>query len=848
MPQTINTNIISLTAQRNLNTSQASLAVAMQRLSSGLRLNSAKDDAAGLAISERFTTQIRGLNQAIRNANDGISLAQVGEGALGEVTSNLQRIRELAVQSANATNSDSDRVALDQEVQQRLAEIDRIAAQTTFNGRKLLDGSFGNAVFQVGPDAGQTIGLDLPASTRIGAIGQIAKTTSAGLGAGATGGSLTVNATNTNFGTAAAAATVGTATINASTRLFGTAAAAQVDGSSASITPSNLDFSNTYVAQVDATMASTNPLTVSNFSGAALGQFDVSFDGGATVAAHVTLTADYGSLAGVATEIQSQIRSQTGNTGFTVTESAGTLTYTNTGSTNAVKIMNADANAVTAGIANQTGAAGTAASGTDKRASFLVDGSIVNLSADYTGGGVSALATAITGQLTGYTANVSGGSFTLSKTGFTTAVNTTVNGAAPALQQTNAASAGLDPTTGTAGTAAVATTNATFTIDGLAPITLNTNYASFDAMAADLEVKMDTAAGSDAYSIVNNNGTFTISRTGAPGVGSTAIDITAVGAGQAGVNATTAGFGIAVNGTAGTNAVATTNASFKVDGTTVNLTTNFADPDGAGPLTAYDALATAIEGQLTGYTVTNNAGAITITNNTLGSAAVSITDPDVDGNAAAAGFDTATGTAGVALGSITLASGDFTIKVGDGTAFDFAGTYASPYALATAINRELAGISAEATKDGKLKLISGQNITLGGTQAVGAGTTMGFTSPLIVANDGVNGSGSDGSLANANVLTVTDSNETMVRVDTALTAVSALRSTFGAIQNRFESVITNLAASAENLTASRSRIIDADFAAETAALSRAQILQQAGTAMVAQANQVPQGVLALLRQ
>ena len=138
MAQVINTNILSLTAQRNLNSSQGALATSLERLSSGLRINSAKDDAAGLAISERFSTQIRGLNQAIRNANDGISLAQTAEGALGEISTNLQRVRELAVQSVNATNSDSDRAALNQEVQQRLSEVDRIASQTSFNGRNVL--------------------------------------------------------------------------------------------------------------------------------------------------------------------------------------------------------------------------------------------------------------------------------------------------------------------------------------------------------------------------------------------------------------------------------------------------------------------------------------------------------------------------------------------------------------------------------------------------------------------------------------------------------------------------------------------------------------------------------------
>ena len=157
MALVINTNTSSLTAQRNLTSSQASLSQSIQRLSSGLRINSAKDDAAGLAISERFTSQIRGLNQAVRNANDGISLAQTAEGALKASGDILQRVRELAVQSANATNSASDRQALNAEVGQLVAELDRIAQTTEFNGQKLLDGTFGTAQFQVGANANQTI-------------------------------------------------------------------------------------------------------------------------------------------------------------------------------------------------------------------------------------------------------------------------------------------------------------------------------------------------------------------------------------------------------------------------------------------------------------------------------------------------------------------------------------------------------------------------------------------------------------------------------------------------------------------------------------------------------------------
>ncbi|MEP1213763.1 MAG: flagellin [Marinobacter sp.] len=184
----INTNVASLSAQNQLSKSQDLSNQALERLSSGLRINSAKDDAAGLAISQRFSTQIRGLDVASRNANDGISLAQTAEGALVEVGNNLQRIRELAVQSANATNSSSDRAALNAEVEQLASEIDRVANQTNFNGTKLLDGSFSSALFQVGADVSQTIGIDSLVDANAEALG------SASFAAETTGGSQVTNA------------------------------------------------------------------------------------------------------------------------------------------------------------------------------------------------------------------------------------------------------------------------------------------------------------------------------------------------------------------------------------------------------------------------------------------------------------------------------------------------------------------------------------------------------------------------------------------------------------------------------------------------------------------------------
>ena len=171
MSLSINTNVISLTAQRNLGSTQSSLATSMQRLSSGLRVNSAKDDAAGLAISERMNAQVRGFAVAARNANDGISLAQTAEGALGKVGDMLQRIRELAVQSSNATNSQTDRDALNAEVTSLKDEIARVATQTSFNGTKLLDGTFSSQQFQVGTNAGETITVASIANATLATLG-----------------------------------------------------------------------------------------------------------------------------------------------------------------------------------------------------------------------------------------------------------------------------------------------------------------------------------------------------------------------------------------------------------------------------------------------------------------------------------------------------------------------------------------------------------------------------------------------------------------------------------------------------------------------------------------------------
>lgn len=236
MPQVINTNISSLTAQRSLDRSQGSLNTSLERLSSGLRINSAKDDAAGLAIVDRMTSQIRGLNQAVRNANDGISVAQTAEGALQEGSNILQRMRELAIQSSNDSNSANDRANIQKEVVQLQSELNRIAETTTFNGKSLLDGNFVTQQFQVGSNANETISVSIgsASATSIGADQIIGAATQDNIG-----GALTAVADATGGNNVAADAafviTGGLGTSTLSTALDATAAsiAAQVNGATA---------------------------------------------------------------------------------------------------------------------------------------------------------------------------------------------------------------------------------------------------------------------------------------------------------------------------------------------------------------------------------------------------------------------------------------------------------------------------------------------------------------------------------------------------------------------------------------------------------------------------------------
>lgn len=308
MPQIINTNVASLTAQRNLNSSQSSLATSLQRLSSGLRINSAKDDAAGLAISERMSSQVRGLNQAVRNANDAISLTQTAEGAISSISEALQRMRELSVQSANDSNSASDRQALQAEVAQLQQEVNRVANTTQFNGKNLLDGTFSGQYFQVGANANQTIGLSLSNSkaTNIGAntvtaSGTLNNAVAAAAGAGARVANTVVAAEDLTV-----TGSIGTAavTVNLADSAYSVAAAV------------NAQTSNTGVQATAATEATLSGLT-------ATGTYSFTLFGsnstGVAVSATIGNTSDLSALS-------TAINNYAATTGITATVSGGTVT------------------------------------------------------------------------------------------------------------------------------------------------------------------------------------------------------------------------------------------------------------------------------------------------------------------------------------------------------------------------------------------------------------------------------------------------------------------------------------------------------------------------------------------
>lgn len=365
MAITVNTNVSSLTAQRNLQGSGKLLSQSLQRLSSGLRINSAKDDAAGLAISDRMNSQIRGLNQAVRNANDGISLAQTAEGAMGEVTNNLQRIRELSVQAANATNTAEDRQSLNAEVTQLVSEIDRIANSTSFNGNTMLNGSFSSKSFQVGSEKGQTISFSI-ASAKADAlgVGSSPSYTTAVTGAAVTGAGLAVGDLTVNGFNVGATTTDGVSSVDGTGSAIAVASAINAISGDTGVTAEVVETSVTGIAAaafVAIAGDTTDNVTINGVTLGALSAATDAVDRGNDLGAAINAVADQ-------TGVTASVAAATGIITLTATDGrnidiggAGTGVVANTGLTvattySSVNLSSSSADGITIGGADEAAA------------------------------------------------------------------------------------------------------------------------------------------------------------------------------------------------------------------------------------------------------------------------------------------------------------------------------------------------------------------------------------------------------------------------------------------------------------------------------------------------------------
>jgi len=657
MPQIINTNIMSLNSQRQLNKSQLMQSEAMARLSSGLRVNSAKDDAAGLAIATGMESQIRGINQAIRNANDGISMSQTAEGAMDEMTNILQRVRELAIQSANDTNSASNRASIQAEVGQLYDEIDRIANVTQFNGVNVLDGSVGSTTLQIGANAGENLTFSIDSVT----------TRDLNLNAVSGLGELNGGRVNTNGATLADEVTIN-----------GVALSAVANGS---------DRAVNMAAAVNASAGIT----------------------GVTASAYNTVEG-VGNQSGVSSNL--------------------VINGTAIGATGSMKelvdTINRDVAGVVASIANN---------------GALLLSNDNGLSIDVSAGGSEV--GIIDGNYNGFLALSSS-----DQTEITLGLGTATTASASQLQE------------------------------------FGFNLAEGSAKLTGGKVTAGVVSGADGIQI---NG----------------VDLGAV----TGTSAADKAFSInAIKSQTGVSASATTEIQYEVlisqiaveSAFTINgLSIDFTAATATTPPVSLDDVVTTINNSgIQGVIATadNLTGSIIFTSQSGGDLSIHTVVGDV--------FNDTSGVIVNTNGATQITRGEITLT-GD----------AGKDVLVTST------ANSEAAKDTALAKLG--LIDFGGSaSAIGTGLS---------------------------VLTVANSENTIKRVDAALKQVSESRAKLGAVQNRLGSTISNLSNVSQNLSASKSRIVDADFAAETSKLSKAQILQQAGTAMLSQANASTQNVLSLLQ-
>ncbi len=729
----INTNLSALTAQNGQRTSQMGLSMAMERLSTGQRINSAKDDAAGLAISQRMTADVRGLAVAIRNANDGISLAQTAESAMGEVTNMLQRMRELAVQASNGTVTGDDRKALQAEVKQLTSEIDNVGSRTNFNGIKLLDGSAKSLQLQTGSRAGETVKLNIG------------------------------SARATDLGTGATAALSATGAFEA--------------------TAANLSLNQSLVASdlvingvtIGASSADDDNVSSSEKAASAV----------AKVAAINRASAQTGVSAVVGKTVMTGAAQTAAALTGTITingQATAAITTTTSNATNRTIV----ADAINA-ISGQTGV--RAVDTGDDLAGIRLE------AAD--GRNIVVSLTTVTAAATGVKVGAQSGTYNLvSNNGGPVEVGSTSSGRiSRSGLQLGSYERGVSAAT--SDSRAVATTAAT-------ALTLNSgdlkiNGIAIRASTADDDTTSDTTVASSKKE------------------GSAIAIAAAINASSAETGVTAKANALTIDGTV-TTVVALANEGTKqlgINGVTIDI--NLLSTDSAQA--TRDNVAKEINkySGLTGVVAADN-----------GKGGLELTA--ADGRNVSVAFETSTG--------VTAAS------FGLGTA-SVRGTGTS-YAVQTAVDVD-APTAAEAvnTAYATVSLSSSKGIDVE-AGSLGFGTTSNFTALGFEAN--TYGADEGGlKVADIDLTTQDGASAALSAIDEALNTISLDRANLGAVQNRLEATVNNLSSNSTNLVSSRSRIVDADFSAETTNLAKSQVLSQAAQAMLAQANQSQQQVLQLLR-
>lgn len=767
MALVVNSNISSLNAQRQLNSSAGELNKASERLASGQRINSAADDAAGLAITNRQTSQIRGLEQAIRNSNDGISLIQTAEGALDESTNILQRMRELAVQASNGIYSDTDRATLDAEVQQLVAELDRIAETTSFNGKKLLDGSQGDIKLQVGSERDQTISFSINAMDT--------KT----LGLGSTSSDLS--------GAAVGGVAIGDGDV-------------MINGQGLSSYTSTADNENLQTLiddinkNVDGVTASAfNVVEASNLGSGVMASGDSlqielhSVKGGASTTFNINAVTTSNME-----ELAAEINSATGGVVSASVSEAGKLVLSNT--TGATMSITADAATQAAtGLAASTVSNGSLSLKSDDGGAITVTRGVNGTDDQLKSLGFREISGA--GEVLGEELSAAGEQDVGLAAG-DLKINGVVVSAANTDNLTNK----------------VANINAVSDKTGVtASITAKDSFA-FDGAATSVEVSSGASPGT-----IVTGGTLEINGHALTTTLVVGDDMTTV---AAAINTDKAATGVSA----------------------------YVDDDGAIHLFSESTInlgGTSSFAADTGIAAASSASAVSSGSIKLNGAEISLTDL-TDINAVVSNINAEQGTTGVQAsvdknGQLQLSSSAaIKMEVGNDNGLQAA--------QALGVNFVDAGNDGTLSNDvvtilPRIKLDSANDAPVKVEVSANGATATGLSNMNTDLSSTVTGS----ALSSISVATEAGAQDALDAIDNALETINDTRSQLGAVNNRLDFTVSNLGNIVEKSAAARSRILDADFAAETAALSKAQVLQQASQAMLAQANARPQQVLSLLQ-